>query len=235
MDAWKEVATTPTYATFSLESSKLDTTTMSTSRITTRFLVISDTHSAEPSQNVTNAEVSFRPPLPEADVLLHCGDLTMVGHLHEYERTLKMLEGINADLKLVIAGNHDITLDERYYERKGQYMHRWHGYDTDLPRHAKEMWTGERARKAGVTYLEEGTHTFQLSNGAQLRVSTDSHCTSAPALMIRRSTPLHINPNSATGPSRTFVIKTGTILRTNAHRVPYRLQRIQYLIFPVLM
>ena len=195
---------------------------MSTSSITTRFLVISDTHSAEPSQNATNAEVSFRPPLPEADVLLHCGDLTMVGHLHEYEITLDMLQGIKAHLKLVIAGNHDITLDEKYYERKGQYMHRWHGYDMDLPRHAKEMWTGERARKAGVTYLEEGTHTFQLSNGARLRVSTDSHRTLAPALIITRSTPLHINPNSATGLSRTFVIKTGTIPRTNVARMLYR-------------
>jgi 3',5'-cyclic AMP phosphodiesterase CpdA len=80
------------------------------SNITTRFLVISDTHSASPEQNVAKDDIAFRPPLPKADVLLHCGDLTMIGHLHEYEKTLTMLEGIDADLKLVIAGNHDISL-----------------------------------------------------------------------------------------------------------------------------
>jgi hypothetical protein len=94
----------------------------------------------------------------------------MIGHLEEYEKTLDMLESIDADLKLVIAGNHDITLDEAYYERKGEYMHRGNRYDKDLPRKAKEMWKGERAKKAGVTYLEEGTHAFQLQNGANLRV-----------------------------------------------------------------
>jgi predicted phosphodiesterase len=138
--------------------------------IRTRFLVISDTHSNSPIQNATNNDVAFRPPLPKADVLLHCGDLTMIGHLHEYEKTLDMLESIDADLKLVIAGNHDISLDEVYYKRKGQYMHRRNGYEEDLPVKAKEMWLGERARRAGVTYLEEGTHTFVLKNGAKLRV-----------------------------------------------------------------
>lgn len=96
----------------------------------------------------------------------------MVGHLHEYEKTLDMLESIEADLKLVIAGNHDISLDADYYARKGQYMHSSNGYNIDMPRKAREMWTGERAKIAGVTYLAEGTHTFTLKNGARLRVRT---------------------------------------------------------------
>lgn len=138
--------------------------------VKTRFLVISDTHSASPLQNAANHDVSFRPPLPKADVLLHCGDLTMIGHLHEYDKTLDFLESIDADLKLVIAGNHDISLDEDYYYRRGQYMHRRSEYDEELPRKASTMWKGERAKRAGVTYLEEGTHTFTLNNGAILRV-----------------------------------------------------------------
>lgn len=76
----------------------------------TRFLVISDTHSSSPEENASNDDIAFRPPLPKADVLLHCGDLTMVGLLNEYEKTLDMLESIDAELKLVIAGNHDISL-----------------------------------------------------------------------------------------------------------------------------
>lgn len=94
----------------------------------------------------------------------------MIGLLHEYEKTLDMLGSIDAELKLVIAGNHDISLDNEYYQRKGPYMHRSHGFDEEMPAKAKNMWTGDRARRAGVTYLEEGAHTFVLRNGAQLRV-----------------------------------------------------------------
>ena len=139
------------------------------SRIKTRFLIISDTHNASPSQT---QHVAFREPLPKADVLLHCGDLTMIGHLHEYEKTLDMLGNIDAELKLVIAGNHDISLDEEYYKRKGQYMHRLKGPDEQLPKLAREMWTGEKARSVGVTYLDEGVHSFTLKSGAKLRVCT---------------------------------------------------------------
>jgi predicted MPP superfamily phosphohydrolase len=146
------------------------TTPTAPTHVKTRFLIISDTHSASPSDNVANNEASFRPPLPKADVLLHCGDLTMIGHLEEYEETLDMLESIDADLKLVIAGNHDITLDEKYYDRKGEHMHGRGRYDRDLPAKARDMWMGERAKKAGVKYLEEGMHAFRLQNGASLRV-----------------------------------------------------------------
>jgi len=101
---------------------------------------------------------------------MHCGDLTMVGQMHEYAQTLEMLKGIDAELKLVIAGNHDISLDGEYYARKGQYMQRLQDPDHDMPRRARELWTGETAKQAGVTYLDEGTHRFTLRNGATLRV-----------------------------------------------------------------
>lgn len=94
----------------------------------------------------------------------------MVGLLRDYEKTIEMLKGIDASLKLVIAGNHDISLDDEYYGRKGQYMQRLREPDSDLPARAKQLWTGEDARKAGIVYLEEGTHTFTLMNGAKLRV-----------------------------------------------------------------
>ncbi|KAF2256869.1 ser/Thr protein phosphatase family protein [Trematosphaeria pertusa] len=140
------------------------------SYIKTRILILSDTHSASPLQNASNTHTAFRAPLPKADVLLHCGDLTMVGLMREYEQALEMLKGIEADLKLVIAGNHDISLDEAYYKRKGQHMQRLREPDDDMPMRARELWTGEKAREAGVTYLDEGTHIFTLKNGARLRV-----------------------------------------------------------------
>ncbi|KAF2865395.1 Metallo-dependent phosphatase-like protein [Massariosphaeria phaeospora] len=138
------------------------------SLIKTRFLILSDTHSASPSSS--NNASPFRLPLPRADVLLHCGDLTMAGHLHEYDATLAMLGAIDADLKLVIAGNHDISLDEQFYRRRGQSMQGLERPDPDMYAKAREMWTGERARRAGVTFLDEGVWGFVLGNGARLRV-----------------------------------------------------------------
>jgi hypothetical protein len=91
------------------QATNMSTPTL-TSSVKTRFLIISDTHSASPDQNAGDDGFAFRPPLPKADVLLHCGDLTMLGLLHEYEKTLDMLESIDAGLKLIIAGNHDISL-----------------------------------------------------------------------------------------------------------------------------
>ena len=213
-------------------------TTPSTSktpdRVKTRFLIISDTHSRSPSDNIAHNEAAFRPPLPKADVLLHCGDLTMIGHLDEYEKTLDMLESIDAGLKLVIAGNHDITLDEEYYARKGEYMHRGDRYDKDLPARARDMWKGERARRAGVTYLEEGTHTFQLQNGANLRVcalleSRQLHF----KLTAFRSTRLRTNQNSATTPSPISATKTATTLPINAHQTPNPSPRTPSQTFPI--
>jgi predicted phosphodiesterase len=85
------------------------------SHVKTRFLIILDRHNASPQQNSNNDYAVFRPPLAKADVPVHCGDLTIVGLTHVYEKTLQMLQGINAELKLVIGGNHDISLDDEYY------------------------------------------------------------------------------------------------------------------------
>ena len=89
--------------------------------IKTRFLILSDTHSAVPLPDGAEKHIAFRQPLPRADVLLHCGDLTMIGHLHEYEKALAMLESIEAELKLVVAGNHDISLCETTLRLRKRY------------------------------------------------------------------------------------------------------------------
>lgn len=79
-----------------------------------------------------------------------------------------MLKAHPAELKLVIAGNHDITLDEEYYRREGHEMHRLKAENVE---EVREMWSGEETRKAGIVYLEEGVRTFELRNGARFTVS----------------------------------------------------------------
>lgn len=57
----------------------------------TRFVCISDTHNQTPK-------------LPQGDVLIHAGDLTNQGSFSELEKTVKWLEGLKFDSKIVIAG-----------------------------------------------------------------------------------------------------------------------------------
>jgi hypothetical protein len=72
-------------------------TTMSSPTIKTRILIISDTHNAPlSSKEHGDPTPPFKSPLPSADLLIHCGDLTMTGELHEYHKTLDMLAEIDA-------------------------------------------------------------------------------------------------------------------------------------------
>jgi len=134
---------------------------------TTRLLIISDTHNQRlfPS---TDTDHAFREPLPKADVLLHTGDLTMIGMIQEYEKTIDMIAGIDAELKLVIAGNHDVSLDEDFYRTDGERMHSY-DYDRTMPAKAQYLWK-EKAREKGITYLEEGMHAFELKSGVKFKV-----------------------------------------------------------------
>ena len=80
----------------------------------TRFVVISDTHNAHDQLG----------PLPDADVLLHCGDMTYRGtaaELTDFNRWLG--EQRHIQTRLVIAGNHDIGLDKVSYEAIWQDWH----------------------------------------------------------------------------------------------------------------
>jgi hypothetical protein len=143
--------------------------------VKTRILVLSDTHDGYQQslhrQEPWSVDGSFQPPLPKVDILIHSGDLTMVGTMEQYRGALKMLSTVNAELKLVIAGNHDLSLHYDYYlnHPKARQITRHH-YDPACAEQARELWTGKEAREAGVTYLTEGMHAFELSNGARFSV-----------------------------------------------------------------
>ena len=137
--------------------------------IETKFLVISDTHDFE---FVDTVEASFsrslQLPTPKIDVLLHCGDLTQLGGVSSFKKALRMLGSIDAELKLVIAGNHDLELDKIYWDAQRDDE----GTPEDPEDHdlAVEAMTGPLAGEAGVTFLSEGTHSFRLQSGAQFSI-----------------------------------------------------------------
>lgn len=86
---------------------------------------------------------------------------------------LDMLKAAPAELKLVIPGNHDITLHEEFYvggTGKDKHVVRGCGGMEDVEK-IREMWTGQEAMKAGIVYLEEGIRTFELESGARFTVS----------------------------------------------------------------
>lgn len=135
--------------------------------VKTTFCVVSDTHNRSPKPE-NETKWAFRDPLPSADVLLHAGDLTIIGELKHYKDALDWIKSADAELKIVIAGNHDIDLHEEYYvEYSGEELQE----ALRKVKEIKELWTGPDAKAAGVVYLDEGLHTFRLRNGAVFTVS----------------------------------------------------------------
>jgi hypothetical protein len=145
--------------------------------VKTRIFMISDTHKGFKAKRTYSDDGAFQPPFPRADILLHSGDLTMTGRIDEYHGALAMLKEIPAELKLVIAGNHDLSLHKDYYlngksDHGDLYARRLdpESYDPNNAYVAEQYWTGKEAKEAGVTYLTEGLHNFSLANGASFTI-----------------------------------------------------------------
>ncbi|KAK0513521.1 hypothetical protein JMJ35_004507 [Cladonia borealis] len=135
------------------------------STIATRFPVLLDTHNFEFTADTSQP---LKLPTPKADVLLHCGDLTEVGGISSFKRALKMLGSIDAELKLVIPGNHDLELDKAFWE--AQRDEEGNAEDPEDHDPAIKAMTGPLAADAGVIYLTEGTHSFTLKTGAKFSI-----------------------------------------------------------------
>ena len=141
-----------------------------TDTVKTRVLILSDTHAG--------AAHAFRPssPPPSADLLIHCGDLTMTGGAAQYDEALEALARYDAPVKLVIAGNHDLTLDRAWMgAHPGDARIATASFDIGAEarwRAARDLWTAAegRASREGVTFLDEGVHRVALRNGAHVTV-----------------------------------------------------------------
>ncbi|KAL4798051.1 ribosomal protein S8e-domain-containing protein [Aspergillus venezuelensis] len=181
------------FHTFTLQPPSHHTLTSTTMPKTTktRLLLLSDTHTTFPAPPHSSAS-PYRSPLPNAQILLHAGDITKVGLASEHISMLEVLKAHPAELKIVIAGNHDITLDEEYYTKVGWLRHRYRaergedhlaqlpdpnfppggssdpdakdGSRTTLesPPAIKALYTSPDALLHGIIYMEEETRTFRL-------------------------------------------------------------------------
>ena len=116
------------------------------------------------------------PVTTTADVVIHCGDLTEESKLEEYRSTMQMLKSLNAPLKLVIAGNHDFSLDDSIFQAHLAEIREAIDDDQLLDSiygkvgEARAIFEAEDATKAGIVFLDEGVHHFILGNGAHLTI-----------------------------------------------------------------
>ncbi|KAL0932902.1 calcineurin-like phosphoesterase [Colletotrichum truncatum] len=108
----------------------------------TRFVCVSDTH---------NTTVK----LPKGDVLIHAGDLTNQGSYSELSRAVAWLEKADFEAKIVIAGNHDLTLDSDFYAEHGNHFH---NQAPQSPESCLSLLTDSPS----ITYLNHASATVRL-------------------------------------------------------------------------
>ncbi|KAF2874717.1 Metallo-dependent phosphatase-like protein [Massariosphaeria phaeospora] len=121
----------------------------------TRFLILSDTHNQWPYSPQT--------PAPPIDVFIHCGDLTQVGGLPSFHRAISTIQTIDAELKLVIAGNHDLELDEAWVLRNMED-------EEELQECIDSVALFQAQKEHGINYLDEGRHAFTFASRARFTV-----------------------------------------------------------------
>jgi len=104
-----------------------------------RVVCISDTHGKHRKMTST---------IPKGDILIHAGDFTNVGHTSQVQDVCDWLANMSHPHKILISGNHDVTLDEDYYTKSWK---RWHHKGKNNDVQAREI-----VRKTqGITYLED--------------------------------------------------------------------------------
>ncbi|KAF6804602.1 calcineurin-like phosphoesterase [Colletotrichum sojae] len=110
----------------------------------TRFVCVSDTH---------NTAVK----LPKGDVLIHAGDLTNQGSYSELSRAVQWIEKADFEVKIVIAGNHDITLDPNFYAEHGSRFH------NQAPQSSPDC-IALLTSSPSITYLNHASTAVRLSS-----------------------------------------------------------------------
>nr|POE83376.1 putative rhamnogalacturonate lyase c [Quercus suber] len=115
-------------------------TLSSTAGLGITVVCISDTH------NMT-------PELPPGDLLIHAGDLTQGGTAAELQTQLDWLDAQPHRHKVVIAGNHDIVLDEEKSTELGVSHHR-----------------RQSLRWGSIVYLERSAVSLQFPGGKRVSI-----------------------------------------------------------------
>ncbi|KAF1949596.1 putative phosphoesterase [Byssothecium circinans] len=101
------------------------------------IVCISDTHNSQPD-------------IPVGEILIHAGDITQAGTLREIQHSLDWLNALPHPFKILVAGNHDILLDNTQPR-------------ADAAERASLNW-------GGIIYLNSESTTISCSNGRRLKI-----------------------------------------------------------------
>ena len=119
---------------------------------TITVVCISDTHGTQPN-------------LPPGDLLLHAGDLTQWGTFAEIQAQLTWLSQQPHQYKVVIAGNHDLLLDQEFRQ---QHPERWkEASDAAAVGNLKdvEVKTANDLDWGDIVYLQNSSTTLAFGSG----------------------------------------------------------------------
>ncbi|KAK6360870.1 hypothetical protein TWF730_006986 [Orbilia blumenaviensis] len=115
----------------------------------TRFICMGDTHNLSPYQG------GFK--VPKGDVLIHAGDMTKQGTYKELKKTIdwiqKLVEDGVVEQAIVIAGNHELTLDPPFYASHG---HNWHSQDPQDPTTCLSLFAPQNLHPS-ITFLNHSS------------------------------------------------------------------------------
>lgn len=122
-----------------------------------RFVLVSDTHSCP----------SWNKAIPDGDVFIHAGDLTLGGTKEQIEVTYRKIKNLPHKIKLVIAGNHDLGMDKDFMARHSNKMKR-HGSGVNRSNQAllRRMWNSREATAAGLIFLDHEATTINIRGRA---------------------------------------------------------------------
>ena len=96
-----------------------------------KLVMISDTHDRHKALN------GF---MPEGDVLIHSGDLTMDGHLHKAQQSLDWLNDQPYEHVVFVAGNHDFCFEHEALKDKLNFGRLIYLEDSGVEIEGKKFW-----------------------------------------------------------------------------------------------
>lgn len=117
--------------------------------MSTRIACISDTHGLQ-------GRMSHEVP-EETDVLIHAGDFSSIGKYEDFANFRSFMEQQPHQQKIVIAGNHDVTMHSSYYIPKGALRFHKRIIDWENEDQCREYMNKcqNEITSAAFTYLED--------------------------------------------------------------------------------
>jgi hypothetical protein len=180
------------------------------------FLIISDTFDFD-FYSKNEQQILRYGNTTQADVILHCGNFSRNGSPDQIRNSIEALGAMDAELKLMIPGDRDATLDPTHWAAE------WAAY-----RHCMHVAKSAAAQQ-GVVLLDEGTYSFTVpSCGAQFSIyaspwtpKSGAGAFQYPLTHDRFNPKAYVHPDMHACGTQSSIIRHGTDI-VMTHGIPTR-------------